>query len=124
MFRHPQAQPRGPRDLSQEQRDYQRRTKRNDAILIGVFLIVICVMLPVAYCSAHPSTAACYGNQVVTVQQGDTLESMIRDNVDDINSVDIRDVVDDVAEANRLSDADLGQLQPGSEINHIPFACS
>lgn len=116
--------PRGPRDLSQEQRDYQRRTKRNDVIMYASMAAVIILTVIIAFFRDNALPPVCTGSQSVVVEQGDTLESIIRENVDGINSVDIRDVVEDVMSHNRLTETDVASLQIGSTIGGIPTGCS
>jgi bisphosphoglycerate-dependent phosphoglycerate mutase len=110
--------------LSQEQRDYQRRTKRNDVIMYASMAAVIILTVIIAFFRDNALPPVCTGSQSVVVEQGDTLESIIRENVDGINSVDIRDVVEDVMSHNRLTETDVATLQIGSTIGGIPTGCS
>lgn len=116
--------PRGPRDLSQEQRDYARSTKRNDIIMFSAIAAVIVVTVIIAFFRDSSLPPACTGSQSVVVEQGDTLVSIVRENVDGINSVDVRDVVEDVMIRNHLTEADVATLQIGATVSGIPTSCS
>lgn len=112
----------GQRDLSAESADMLRSMRRYNYLPMIIGGVIVILVIGALWLTASPTTG-CTGSQSIVVQPGDTLESIIRLNVQNIDSVDSRIIVDVVAQGNGLDDYDIGHLQPGDTINKVPTIC-